>query len=103
MTYLVEGLTSANDVDEQVRRIGEFERLDDAIQAARRTIDQYLQREFSPGMSSGQLYARYQTHGEVPVIFRDDDARTLNVGNFNHFEYAMSRCTELAAGADSRP
>ena len=98
MTFLVEGLTSSREVDEQVRRIGEFSRLDDAIDAARRTVDESLLREFSAGMAAERLFARYQSFGEVPIIFRDDDARTLNVSYFNHFEYALKRCAEIAAG-----
>lgn len=97
MTFLVEGLTSSREVDEQVRRIGEYTRLDDAIDAARRTVDESLEREYAAGMSSERLFARYQSFGEVPVIFRDDDARTLNVSYFNHFEYALERCAQITS------
>ena len=34
-------------------------------------------------MPLARLFARYQTHGEVPIIFRDDDDKTINVSAFN--------------------
>jgi len=99
LTFLVEGLGAAAAGDRQVRRIGEYAGLDEALAAARRTIDEFLQREFAPGMSPAQLFARYQAAGEVPVIFRDDDDRTMNVTYFNHFQYALARCAELATAS----
>jgi len=85
MTYLVEGLTSSRDIDQQVRRIGEYPTVDAAVAAAKCVIDEFLAREFAPGMPPAQLFARYQNFGEVPIIFRDDDDMTVNVGQFNHF------------------
>ena len=102
MAFLVEGLTSSRDVDQQVRRIGEYMLLEDAIEAARRTIDHFLQRECAPGMTPARLFARYQSFGEVPIIFRDDDDETMNVSYFNHFEYALKRCTEIVILVDGK-
>jgi hypothetical protein len=103
MTFFVEGLTISLDTDRQVRRIGEYSALEDAVAAAKLVIDQFLAREFAPGMPPAQLFARYQSAGEVPIIFRDDDDKTLNVRYFNHFEYALGRCVDLAIeGADQR-
>ena len=95
MTFLVEGLMSSLEPARQVRRIGEYSELEDAVAAAKQVIDQFLIREFVPGMPPAKLFARYQSAGEVPIIFRDDDDKTLNV-NFNHFEYALQRCADLA-------
>jgi len=99
MTFIVEGLTSTRDIDQQVRRIGEFESLDDAVAAAKQAINEFLVREFKPGMLPSKLYTHYQNFGEVPIIFRDDDDKTVNVPNFNHFQYALARCSEMT---DSR-
>ena len=99
MTYFVEGLTISLDVDRQVRRIGEYSTLEDAVSAAKLVIDEFLAREFAPGMSLARLFERYQSAGEVPIIFRDDDDKTMNVGHFNHFEYALARCADLAMPA----
>ena len=55
-------------------------------------------------MPPGRLFARYQNFGEMPVIFRHDDDKTMNVSYFNHFDYALARCDEMAiAGRDEAP
>jgi hypothetical protein len=100
MTFFVEGLTISREVDRQVRRIGEYSTLDDAVAAAKLIIDEFLAREFAPGVLPARLFARYQSAGEVPIIFRDDDDKTMNVSYFNHFEYALARCADLAKPGD---
>jgi hypothetical protein len=102
MTFFVEGLTISLDAD-RVRRIGEYSTLEDAVSAAKLVIDEFLAREFEPGMPLADLFARYQSAGEVPIIFRDDDDKTMNVRYFNHFEYALTRCTDLAMPASDPP
>jgi hypothetical protein len=99
MTFFVEGLTGSLDIDQQVRRIGEFSVLEEAVAAAKQIIDEFLAREFAPGMPPARLFARYQSSGEVPIIFRDDSDDTMNVSYFNHFEYALARCADLAVPA----
>ena len=101
MTFLVEGLTSSLEPARQVRRVGEYGALEDAVAAAKEVIDQFLIREFAPGMPPAKLFARYQSAGEVPIIFRDDDDKTLNVTYFNHFEYALARCADIAGPGSS--
>lgn len=101
MTFFVEGLTSFNEIDRQVRRIGEFESLDDAVAAAKQAINDFLTREFKRDMPPARLFARYQSFGEVPIIFRDDDDSTMNVSYFNHFEYALARCADMAIAQGS--
>jgi hypothetical protein len=95
MTFFVEGLCVAREAVNQVRRIGEFQSLGDALAAAERAINDFLVREFQTGMTPSLLFARYQCDGEVPYIFRDDGEKTLNLPGFNHFRYALSRCNEL--------
>jgi hypothetical protein len=102
MTFFVEGLTISLDADRQVRRIGEYSTLDDAVAAAKLVIDEFLAGEFAPGMPPARLFARYQSAGEVPIIFRDDDDKTMNVSYFNHFEYALARCADLAMPGGDR-
>lgn len=97
MTFFVEGLSRVHGSEGQVRHVGEYETLDDAIAAAKRMIDEFLGRQFEPGMSPKVLFSVYQNLGEFPVIFRDDD-RTYNVRAFNHFGYAMTRCNEMCGG-----
>ena len=95
MTFFVEGLSTAHEAASQVRRIGEFQALGDALVAAERAIREFLVREFQPGMLPGALFTRYQSCGEVPYIFRDDGDATINLPGFNHFQYALSQCAEI--------
>jgi hypothetical protein len=95
MTFFVEGLSLAREAVNQVRRIGEFQSLGDALVAAERAISDSLAREYKPGMLPGALFSRYQSMGEVPYIFRDDGDITVNLPGFNHLRYAMSQCSEI--------
>lgn len=97
MVFSVVGLSRNREPEAQVRRVGEYKTLDEAITAAKRTIDFFLFREFKSGMSSEALLSRYRERGEYPSIFRDDD-KTLDVQRFNHLEYAMTRCSEICGG-----
>lgn len=97
MTFFVEGLSGHREPETKVRRIGEYQTLPEAIMAAQRTIDTFLQREVKAGMEAKALFSRYQELGEYPFIFRDDD-KTYNVPGFNHLHYAMTRSTEICGG-----
>ena len=96
MTFFVEGVSKHLEPKTQVRRIGEYETIAEAIAAAHSLVDEFLKDEYQPGMDSKALFALYQAHGEYPFIFRDDD-KTFNVPGFNHAHYAMTRATELCA------
>jgi len=97
MTFYVEGLSKHREPDDQVRRIGEYQTLADAITAAQHAVDQFLWCAFKAGMNAQQLFYLYQTQGEFPFIFRNDD-KTLNVRGFNHTQYAVTRATEMCSG-----
>ena len=94
MTFIVEGLSKHLEPEAQVRRIGQYNTLAEAVTAAQQTIDVFLQREIKPGMDANSLVALYQARGECPFIFRDDD-KTLNVPGFSHARYAMTRAAEI--------
>jgi hypothetical protein len=94
MTFFVEGVSKHLEPKTQVRRIGEYRTIAEAIEVARGTIDAFLQKETKPGMDPKALFALYQSHGEYPFIFRDDD-KTFNVPGFNHAHYAMTRAAEF--------
>ena len=94
MTFFVEGLSKYRESKNQVRRVGEFEVLEEAVAASKRAIDTFLLREYKAGTAAGYLYAKYQEFGEVPCIFRDD-SQTISVPGFNHWEYAQARCAEI--------
>ncbi len=95
MTFIVEVLSVVREAVNQVRRIGEYQSLGDALVAAERAISEFLSREFQPGMTANMLFDRYQSVGEVPYIFHDDGTITTNLPGFNHFRYALSRCVEI--------
>ena len=94
MPYYVEGLTKVPGGKGDVRRIGEYETLADAIKAAEQVIDGFLQSILEPNMNAADLFSKYNDQGEIPFIFRDGD-RTVNVKGFNHFSYAMTRCGSI--------
>jgi hypothetical protein len=96
MGYFVEALTTLHAGDSTVRRIGEFKTLVDAVKASEQVIDAFLLRTMTTGMTAAVLYSHYEKSGEVPFIF-SDDARTMNVRGFNHFNYARERCAALLA------
>ena len=94
MAFYVEGLSKYREPENQLRRIGEYATLEEAIAASKRAIDEFLLRDFKAGMTSAQLYAQYQGFGEVPCIFRDD-GMTMSIPGFNHWQYATARCAEI--------
>lgn len=94
MTFFVEGFTKNLKPESQVRRIGDYATMAEAIEAAQATISAFLEREFSPGMNAKALVASYRERGECPFIFRNDD-KTFNVHGFNHIQYATHRAGEL--------
>lgn len=97
--YFVDGLVNMQDAASQVRRVGQYSTLGDALLAAQKLIDDFLIREMCPNMSDVGLFARYQMAGEVPYIFRDDGTITVNLPGFNHFHYARARCKEICSGS----
>ncbi len=102
MSYIVESLSKHNQPNAEVRHIGNFKTLPIAIAASKRIVDQFLQREYSPGTTAKVLFAVYQNLGEFPYIFRDDD-KTINVHGFSHFQYALERCHEICEGKKNPP
>lgn len=97
MAFLVEGISRQRPPEAQVRRVGEYATREQAIAAAQQVVDEFLRREFKPGMAANELFSRYQSQGEFAFIFRDDD-KTLNVPGFSHAQYARSRCDQLCGG-----
>jgi hypothetical protein len=97
MTYFVEGVSKHQEPEPEVRRIGEFESLADAIAVAQKAIAQFLRKEFKRGMSAKKLYALYEEQGEHMFIFQDE-AGTFNVPGFDHLDYAETVAAEICGG-----
>lgn len=94
MTFYVEGLSNHLEQQTHVRRIGEFQSMDEAIRVAQSNIDDFLNKEYKPGMDGQKLFSIYRAHGEYPFIFRDDD-KTFNVPGFNHAHYAFNKASVI--------
>jgi hypothetical protein len=97
MTFYVEGLSDHREPETKVRRVGEYESMEDAVSSSKRLIDVFLRNHFRPGMEAKALLTRYQDKGEHPYIFRDDD-QTFNVPGFNHLYYASTRSQDICSG-----
>lgn len=95
MAFCVEGVKRTGS-DGIVRHIGNYEKLEDAIAAAKRVVDRFLLQEYTRGTSPEVIFSVYQNVGEFPFIFRDDD-KTINVHEFNHLQYAMAECAKLCS------
>lgn len=97
MTFYVEGIKNNPGGDGEVRRIGEYGTVTEAIAEAQRTVLAFLKQEAKPGVDAKMLFELYHKRGEHPFIFRDDD-KTFNVPGFNHALYAQQKAKEICAG-----
>jgi len=102
MTYFVEVLKNVPGGEGEVRHIGDYKTLEEAIKESEFMIDKFLISNFRFGMTVAELFAVYQKKGDVPFIFSDGD-KTINVGGFNHFKYAMMKCNEICGTTNSAP
>lgn len=96
MTFIVEGVRKHHE-PMMLRRVGQYGTVAEAIAVAHKMIDDFLRREFQPGMDTKSLVSLYLTMGEYPIIYRDDD-KTLDVDGFNHVQYASNRAAEICGG-----
>ena len=94
MTYFVEGVSKHHEPEPEVRRIGDYESLAEAIAVAQKAIAQFLRKEFKRGMSAKKLYALYEEQGEHMFIFQDE-AGTFNVPGFDHAHCARDLAAEI--------
>lgn len=97
MTYFVEGVSKHDEPEPEVRRIGEYETVEEAIAVAKKTIEKFLRGEFKRGMSAKALYALYEERGEHMFIFQDE-AGTFNVAGFEHTHCARALAAEICGG-----
>ena len=99
MSFFVDSLIRVNDVGRPPQRLGEFRTREEAYAASRHSIDEFLAREFKPGISAKVLYERFREYGAVPFIFGDDE-ENASLLNFNPIKYALTRCEEMCGQAD---
>jgi hypothetical protein len=94
MTYFVEGVSKHLDPEPEVRRIGEYKTVAEAVAVAQKAIEEFLHGEFRRGMSAKRLFSIYEERGEHMFIFQDE-ARTFNVPGFDHADFARSVAAKL--------
>ena len=95
MPYVVQCVTKKTLGGFDVEPIGEYPELTDAINAAMRVIDTFLSSQYTKGISAEKLFEIYKQIGQVPYIF-GGAGTTTQISGFNHFEYSMRRCKEIA-------
>ncbi len=94
MTFFVEGVSNHLEPQPQVRRIGEYETVAEAMAVAQKAIEEFLRGNFKRGMNAKKLFSLYQEEGEHTFIFQDE-GNTLNVAGFDHAAYARTRAAEI--------
>ena len=78
-------------MDEEERyTLGEFASYEEAEEACRRIVDEFLLDAYKPGMEAGALYSVYTMFGDDPFISTAARART-----FSAWDYARMRCEEI--------
>ena len=80
-------------------RLGEFGTLDEALDASRRIVDEYLASAYVPGMTAAELHHSYVNFGEDPYILSPGVEGVL----FSAWTYARERCDSLCGPAPSLP
>ncbi len=77
--------------DESERRtLGEFETYEEALAAAKKVVDDYLDSAYQRGMSAQSLLSSYKMYGEDPFIVPD-----MEDDKFSAWSYAEQRCQAL--------
>jgi len=94
MTYFVEGVSKHLEPQPEVRRIGEYETVAEAMAVAQKAIEEFLRGKFKRGMNARKLFSLYKEEGEHTFIFQDEGS-TFNVPGFDHAAYARTRAAEI--------
>jgi hypothetical protein len=80
-------------------RLGDFDTLEEAMDASRRIVDEYLTSAYTPGMTAVALYDSYVNFGEDPYILSADIEGVI----FSAWTYAKERCESICGPTDSLP
>jgi hypothetical protein len=78
-------------MDEDERyKLGEFDTREEALAAAKKIIEEFLDPAYEPWMTAQEMYEGYVMFGEDPFIVPDDPA-----DHFSAWDYAKERCAML--------
>lgn len=80
-------------------RLGDFDTLEDAVDASRRIVDEYLTSAYIPGMAAVALYDSYVNFGEDPYILSPDIKGVI----FSAWTYARERCEAICGPTHTSP
>ena len=95
-TVLVDENSHSQDEAERYEH-GTFATYDEAVAACQRIVDEFLARQYRPGMTVEELYSLYTMFGEDPFIRSDGPAPDARASIFSAWEYARLRCALLCA------
>lgn len=80
-------------MDEEERyKLGDFSSYEEAVEACKRIVDEFLESAYKKGVSFEELYRGYIGFGEDPFVVPDD-----RVNHFSAWDYAKARCRELCS------
>ena len=78
-------------MDESHRyKLGKFDTLEEAIEACKKVVDEYLNDAYQPGMTSDELLTSYVLYGEDPFIVGAEKKVP-----FSARDYARERIKEI--------
>lgn len=77
--------------EDETYTLGEFPTWAEAVTAARRVVDRWLEEQHRPGMDVEALFAQYTAFGEDPYIVPVPDGEA----GFSAWDYAKQRCATL--------
>jgi|WetSurMetagenome_2_1015567.scaffolds.fasta_scaffold94923_3 hypothetical protein len=77
------------DEDERID-LGVFDTVEEAINRAKKSVDDFLRENFRPGMTPEDLYRGYVDFGPDPFIISDDSSC-----QFSAWDYAKVRCPKI--------
>ncbi len=75
---------------------GTFATVEGAVARCRTIVDEFLEREHSPGISASELYDQYTTFGDDPFIISVNAPPV----NFSAWDYARACCEILCPRCD---
>ena len=96
MKYQLSVLQRGASASSDVRQIGEYRTLEEAVAAAQQQVNALLAELYTSGMVAEALLEGYRAAGRTLYLFRDDE-ETMNAGSFNHFQFAKVRSAEICA------
>lgn len=93
--FIVESYDAWDSPDERFCiRNGEFDTAEEAVNFAKKMIDEFLIEHHQKGASWDDAYKNFCSHGDIPMVFGKPEP------DFNAINYAKSRVEELNKGVN---